>query len=130
MGHRASSYWYNGPSTSIRQADVPASGGTTAHRPLSGRPTCQLLLVQRPIDLYPAGRRASFCWCIGPPTPHQLCQKLKLLMLEELKTNGGPSRTVLSAPIVYEPSLPALNVWPWLPLTFSDANSTAAYPAR
>src|SRR6516164_3397030 len=112
MGHRASSYWYNGPSTFIRSADVPASAGASAHRPLSGGPTVQLLLVHRPAN------------------PHQLCQKLKLLMLEELKTNGGPSRTVLSAPIVYEPSLPALNVWPWLPLTFSDANSTAAYPAR
>ena len=38
---------------------------------------------------------------------------MKLLMLAELKTNGGPSRTVLSAPTVNVPSLPALNVWPW-----------------
>src|SRR6516162_5050026 len=106
MGHRASSYWYNGPSTSIRRADIPASAGTTAHRPLSGGPTCQLLLVHR------------------PATSHQRCQKLKLLMLEELKTNGGPSRTVLSAPIVNEPSLPAPNDWPWVPLILPDASST------
>jgi hypothetical protein len=57
-------------------------------------------------------------------------QKLNWLMLAEVKTNGGPSRTVLSAPTVNEPSLPAVNVWPWLPLSLPDAASTAAYPAR
>src|SRR6516162_154432 len=31
-------------------------------------PSCQLLLVQRPIDLYPAGRHSSFCWYNGPST--------------------------------------------------------------
>ena len=51
-------------------------------------------------------------------------------MLAEVKTNGGPSRTVLSAPIVNVPSLPALNVWPWVPLIWPEANATAAYPAR
>jgi hypothetical protein len=33
-------------------------------------------------------------------------------MLDLVKTRGGPSRIVLSAPIVYEPSLPAVNDWP------------------
>ena len=51
-------------------------------------------------------------------------------MFAELKTNGGPSRTVLSAPTVNEPSLPAVNVWPCAPLILPDATSTAAYPAR
>jgi hypothetical protein len=36
----------------------------------------------------------------------------------------------LSAPTVNEPSLPGVNVWPWLPLTVPDATATAAYPAR
>jgi len=33
-------------------------------------------------------------------------------MLEALNSNGGPSRIVLSAPTVYVPSFPAVNVWP------------------
>ena len=44
-------------------------------------------------------------------------------MLAEVKTNGGPSRTVLSAPTVNEPSLPALNDWPWLPSSLPDADA-------
>ena len=53
-------------------------------------------------------------------------QKLNWLMLSEVKTNGGPSRTVLSAPTVNEPSLPAVNFWPCEPLSLPDATCTAA----
>ena len=42
-------------------------------------------------------------------------------MLSEVKTNGGPSRTVLSAPTVNEPSLPAVNFWPCEPLSLPDS---------
>src|SRR6185437_5687195 len=58
------------------------------------------------------------------------CQKLNWPMLAGVKTNGGPSSTVLSAPTVYEPSLPAVNFWPCEPLSLPDAISTAAYAAR
>jgi hypothetical protein len=42
-------------------------------------------------------------------------------MLALLKTYGGPSKTVCFAPILYLPSLPAVNVWPALPVIVPDA---------
>jgi hypothetical protein len=47
-------------------------------------------------------------------------------MLAVVKTVGGPSRTVLSAPMVNVPSLPALKVAPWATLSDPPAMSAAA----
>jgi hypothetical protein len=42
-------------------------------------------------------------------------------MLALVNTNGGPSRMVLSAPIVNLPSLPAVKDWPDALVIFLDA---------
>src|SRR5580698_3803658 len=60
----------------------------------------------------------------GPAPPDG--QKLKLLTFAELNTVGGPSSTVLSAPIVYLTSLPAVKVCPAALVIFLDARFTAA----
>ncbi len=51
-------------------------------------------------------------------------------MLALVNTNGGPSRTVLSAPTVKLPSLPAVKDCPALFVIVLDAKLTAAYAAR
>ena len=51
-------------------------------------------------------------------------------MFALLKTYGFPSSTVAFAPTLYFPSLPAVKVWPVLPVIFPEATLTAAYAAR
>ena len=64
--------------------------------------------------------------CRGTARHPRHGQKLKLLTFAELNTVGGPSSTVLSAPIVYLPSLPAVKVCPAALVIFLDARFTAA----
>src|SRR5262249_41210205 len=51
-------------------------------------------------------------------------------MLDLVKTSGGPSSTVLSAPIVNVPRLPAENDWPAALGIVLEARVTPAYAAR
>ena len=57
-------------------------------------------------------------------------QKSKSSMLPLLKRVGGPRMISPFAPIVRDPSLPALNFSPSAPLIWPEARAAAAYPAR
>src|SRR4030095_1978603 len=61
---------------------------------------------------------------------HPRHQKSNWSMLLASNTVGGPSTTTLCSPIVYSPSLPALNFSPVLPGIWPEGSAAPAYAAR